>query len=146
MNRFFRVALFLSAFVLPLFASGAEDALRVFIRSGPKTHGPGAHDHPRFLREWLPLLNERGARAAGAETFPTAGQLADTDVLILHAQEAGTITGTDRANLTTFLTRGGGLVVIHAGMVSGDPDWFKGIIGGAWRQGTAKGDFKLTRD
>src|SRR5688500_15393722 len=107
MNRFFRVALFLSAFVLPLFAAGAEGALRVFIRSGPKTHGPGAHDHPRFLREWLPLLNERGARADGAETFPTAAQLAETDVLILHAQEAGTITGNDRANLTTFLARGG---------------------------------------
>ena len=30
---------------------GQADAapLRVFLRAGPKTHGPGQHDHPRFL-------------------------------------------------------------------------------------------------
>ena len=37
-----------------------------------------------------------------------------------------------------FLERGGGLVVIHAGTVSRDPDWFKGIVGGSWRNGTTK--------
>ena len=51
MNQLFRVVLILSAFVLPLISSGAGEPLRIFIRSGPKTHGPGAHDHPRFLRE-----------------------------------------------------------------------------------------------
>ncbi len=44
----------------------------------------------------------------------------------------------DRKNLNDFLARGGGLVVIHAGAVSRDPDWFKGIVGGSWRQGTTK--------
>jgi type 1 glutamine amidotransferase len=28
--------------------------------------------------------------------------------------------------------------VIHAGAVSRDPDWFKGIVGGSWRNGTTK--------
>ena len=65
--------------------------LRIFIRSGPKSHGPGAHDYPRFLKEWVPLLNERGAKATGADTFPTKAQLDETDVLILHKQEAGNI-------------------------------------------------------
>ena len=112
---------------------------RVFIRSGPKSHGPGAHDYPRFLKEWVPLLNERGARATGAEAFPTRAQLDATDVLVLHAQEAGNIAdAADRANLNAFLARGGGLVVIHAGAVSRDPDWFKGVVGGSWREGTTK--------
>ena len=63
----------------------------------------------------------------------------DTDVLILHAQEAGNITDREqRANLEAFLARGGGLVVIHAGAVSHDPDWFKGLAGGSWRQGVTK--------
>ncbi len=31
--------------------SATEPPLRVFIRSGQKTHSPGAHDHPRFLAE-----------------------------------------------------------------------------------------------
>ena len=120
-------------------AFAAEEPLRIFIRSGPKTHGPGAHDHPRFLKEWIPLLNERGARATGGDNFPTAAQLADTDVLIIHAQEGGNIPDAgDRANLDTFLKRGGGIVVIHAAAVSRDPDWYKTIIGGSWRNGTTK--------
>src|ERR1051325_10867797 len=115
MKRPFRFSLFLPVLLLALpFSALSAEPLRVFIRSGPKTHGPGAHDHPRFLREWVPLLNERGARATAADTFPTAGQLAETAVLILHAQDAGNIAADDRANLNTFLARGGGLVVIHA--------------------------------
>ena len=75
----------------------AESRCACFIRSGPKSHGPGAHDHPRFLKEWVPLLNAHGARATGADAFPTKAQLDDTDVLILHAQEAGNIHGSRRA-------------------------------------------------
>src|SRR5258708_3412890 len=64
--------------------AAAADPLRVFIRSGSKTHGPGAHDYPRFLKEWVTLLNERGAKATGSDTFPTKAQFDATDVLILH--------------------------------------------------------------
>ncbi|MPZ20782.1 MAG: c-type cytochrome [Luteitalea sp.] len=121
------------------FTTAAQDPLRVFIRSGPKTHGPGAHDYPRFLREWVPLLNAHGASARGGDGFPTRAQLDETDVLILHAQEAGNIPDpSDRKNLSDFLARGGGVVVIHAGAVSSDTDWFKGIVGGSWREGTTK--------
>ena len=139
----FRFLLLVAAMgVLPLSQNVAvvqEAPLRVFIRSGAKTHGPGAHDHPRFLKEWVPLLNSRGARATGADAFPTKAQLDDADVLILHAQEAGNITDpAERTNLEAFLARGGGLVVIHAGAVSHDPDWFKGLAGGSWRQGVTK--------
>ena len=66
--------------------TAAADPLRVFIRSGPKSHGPGAHDHPWFLKDWVPLLNERGARATGGDDFPTKEQLDETDVLILHSR------------------------------------------------------------
>jgi putative membrane-bound dehydrogenase-like protein len=124
---------------LTSYTSAAQDPLRVFIRSGPKSHGPGAHDYPRFLREWVPILNERGARASGGERFPSGAELAETDVLVLHAQSAGDIPDpVDRKNLSEFLARGGGVVVIHAGTVSTDPDWFKGVVGGAWRNGTTK--------
>jgi putative membrane-bound dehydrogenase-like protein len=127
------------AFALTTSATAVQEPLRVFIRSGPKTHGPGAHDYPRFFKEWVPLLNARGARATGAEAFPTRAQLAETDVLILHSQEAGHIPdAADRANLKEFLARGGGLVVIHAGSVTRDPDWFRAVVGGAWRNGTTR--------
>jgi putative membrane-bound dehydrogenase-like protein len=116
----------------------AQDPLRIFIRSGPKSHGPGAHDYPRFLKEWVPMLNERGARATGGDSFPTKAQLDETDVVILHKQEAGNIDEPDRTNLSEYLARGGGLVVIHAGTVSRDPDWFRTIVGGSWRNGTTR--------
>src|SRR5687768_1909034 len=138
MKRFFLlVPLFLSG--LASLAIAAEEPLRVLIRSGPKSHGPGAHDYPRFLEEWVPLLNARGATATGSEAFPSRAQLDQTDVLILHKQEAGNIDDpADRQNLNAFLARGGGLVVIHAGIVSKDPDWFKTVVGGSWRNGTTK--------
>jgi putative membrane-bound dehydrogenase-like protein len=117
----------------------AAEPVRVFIRAGKKSHGPGAHDFPQFLKEWVPMLNERGARADGGMEFPTKEQLDKTDVLILHAQEAGNIKiGDERKNLAEFLARGGGLVVIHAASVSKDHDWFKTIIGGSWHFGQTK--------
>jgi hypothetical protein len=89
----------------------AAEPLRVFIRAGKKSHGPGAHDFPQFLKEWVPMLNERGAKCDGSLEFPTKEQLDKTDVLILHAQEAGNIKiGDERKNLMEFLARGGGLV------------------------------------
>jgi putative membrane-bound dehydrogenase-like protein len=134
--------LLLTAVALTTLASvpiAQQNPLRVHIRSGPKSHGPGAHDYPRFLKEWVPLLNAHGARATGAEGFPTKAQLDDTDVLILHSQEAGNITDpTERKHLAEFLARGGGLVTIHAGSVSRDPDWFRTIAGGSWRNGTTR--------
>jgi len=110
----------------------AAEPLRVFIRSGEKTHGPGCHDYPAFLKDWIKLLNERGAEASGGDKFPSKAELAATDVLILHAEEAGTITGDDRTNLEDYLKRGGGIVAIHGGTVSRDPDWYKTVLGGSW--------------
>jgi putative membrane-bound dehydrogenase-like protein len=137
MKRF--LALALAAFCCATFASAADAPLRVYLRSGPKSQEPGAHEHPRFLSEWLALLNERGARAAGGDAFPTAAQLAQTDVVVLHLQEGGNVPAADRANLEAYLKRGGGLVVLHAGIVSRDPDWFKTIVGGSWRDGATRG-------
>jgi len=117
----------------------AAEPLRVFIRGGAKSHGPGAHDFPRFVQEWVPMLNERGAKCDGGLEFPTKEQLDKTDVLILHSQEAGNIQiGDERKNLMEFLARGGGLVVIHAAAVSRDHDWYKTIIGGSWKFGQTK--------
>ncbi|MFK7849988.1 MAG: PVC-type heme-binding CxxCH protein [Akkermansiaceae bacterium] len=123
--------------VLPT-VSFADELLRVFIRSGEKTHRPGCHDYPAFLKDWTKLLNERGAKANGGNEFPTAEQLAETDVVILHASEAGNITGKDRENFEAYLKRGGGVVAIHGGAVARDDDWYKQVIGGSWEFGKTK--------
>jgi type 1 glutamine amidotransferase len=116
--------------------------LRIFLRGGPKNHGPagnGLHDSEVWLHEWMPLLASRGARVDGALTFPTAAQLASTDVLVMFAANAGTILGEQRAALETFLKRGGGIVCLHDSVVTAqDPQWFKTIVGGSWENGVAK--------
>src|SRR3989442_378851 len=116
-------------------AAHAEAPLRVFIRSGPKTHGPGAHDHPSFLRDWVPLLNSRGAKADGSMDFPTAAQLDNTDVLIIDRDEGGDMTSEEKAAVEKFVKRGGGLVVLHAGTVTKkeeNREWYKNLTGGSW--------------
>ena len=115
--------------------------LRVFVRSGPKSHGPGAHDHPAFLRDWVPLMNRNGMAATGGDAFPTAEQLAQTDVLVIHRQVGGDFKPAEQAIIETYAKRGGGFVVIHAGAVAGgdaSADHYRDLIGGSWRQKTTK--------
>lgn len=121
--------------------SAAAEPLRVFIRSGPKSHGPGAHDHPSFLRDWVPLLNGRGAKASGADHFPTAAELEQTDVLVIHTDGGGDFKPEEKPLIDAFTKRGGGIVVIHAGSVANTPegtDYYKALIGGSWRKGETK--------
>src|SRR5438445_163520 len=64
--------------------------LRIFLRGGPKTHGPadnGLHDGPTWLKEWQPLLEARGAKVAGALRFPTADELENADVLVMFTAD-----------------------------------------------------------
>src|ERR1043165_7065094 len=103
----------------------AAEPLRVFLRAGPKTHGPGQHDGPSWLRDWKPLLTERGANVDGAIDFPTAARLENTDVLALYSAEGGTVKPEGRAHLDQFLKRGGGIVSIHDSVCGTDPQWFK---------------------
>jgi len=123
-------------------AGAQQGELRIFLRGGPKTHGPagnGLHDHEVWVKEWKPLLASRGAKVEGGLQFPTAAELQNTDVLVMFAANAGTILAEQRADLEAFLKRGGGIVVLHDALVAGqDPHWFKTIVGGAWENKVAK--------
>lgn len=140
-----------------VFAADASAPLRVFLRCGPKTHGPGDHDHPAFARDWQPLLTQAGmkvsvgdADAKGAQTFPSDEELARTDVLVIHRQGGGDFKPDERARVAKFAARGGSFVVIHAGAVAGNDasaDFYKDLVGGSWRQKVTKwreGPMQLT--
>jgi uncharacterized protein len=134
MNRFLRLAFATAAALVASTALHAADPLRVFIRAGIKTHGPNQHDHPRFLGDWTKLLAERGLKVDGSMEFPTAAQLDGTDVVIIYAADGMKITGDERTRFEKFLQRGGGVVVLHDGVVAGDQnDWAKKVQGGSWR-------------
>jgi type 1 glutamine amidotransferase len=124
--------------------------LRVFIRAGEKTHGAGEnslHDYPRFLGTWSTLLKDRGVVVDGALHFPTAQELANTDVLIIFKGDGGTCSPSERSLLETFLKRGGGVLAFHDGMCSDDAPWFATVAGAAKQHGernSAAGVVKYT--
>ena len=123
----------------------AAEPLRVFIRSGVKTHGAGMHEHPKFLAEWAKLLTERGAQCEGGNQFPTAEQLSGTDVLLIYTADGGDLKPEQRVALTNFLARGGGLVTLLDGVCGHDPHWWKTIVGAAWEYNHTKWRYtKLT--
>jgi type 1 glutamine amidotransferase len=109
--------------------------LRVFIHAGLKTHAEGQHDYPQFLADWSKLLTTRGALVDGALHFPSAGELANVDVMIIYKGDAGALRTEDRVNLESFLKRGGGVVSFHDALCGPDPEYVSAILGGAKKHG-----------
>jgi type 1 glutamine amidotransferase len=117
---------------------GQQQPLRIFIRAGEKTHGAGGnglHDYPAFLGAWSTILKDKGAVVNGALHFPSAEELAVTDVLINFKGDGGTCSLPERALLEAYLKRGGGIVTMHDGMCSDDAEWFATMAGGAKQHG-----------
>jgi hypothetical protein len=130
----------LNFIVIGLVASVALQAqapLRIFIRGSEKTHGGanGNHDYPAFLVGWSKLLTARGAAALGTPRFPTAGELAQTDVLMDYSSDGANFNPPEKELLGNYLKRGGGFVVIHDGMCGEESDWFASIAGGSKQHG-----------
>lgn len=120
----------------PLAAQAQEGRpLRIYLRAGLKTHGPGQHDYPQFLADWSKLLTEHGAVVDGSLHFPTPLELANVDVMVTYKGDAGYMTADEKATLETFLKRGGGLVALHDTICAEDPEWFATIYGGAKKHG-----------
>ena len=134
--------------IVSVFAADAPAPLRVFLRCGPKSHGPGDHDHPAFARDWQPMLTQAGmkvsvgdADAKGVQTFPSDEELARTDVLVIHRQAGGDFKPDEKIRVEKFAARGGSFVVNHAGAVAGNDasaDFYKDLVGGSWRQKVTK--------
>ena len=124
--------------LLALALSAHADPLHVFIRGGEKTHGPGAHEHERFLNDWKVLLAERGMVTDGAKAWPTAEQFERAEVVVMYAQDGANATDEEKENVARFTRRGGGLVVIHTAVVGADTEWWKSVVGGAWVHGTTR--------
>jgi type 1 glutamine amidotransferase len=109
--------------------------LRVHIYAGLKTHGEGQHDYPQFLADWSKVLTHRGAYVTGGLQFPSARELASTDVMVIYKGDAGYLSMEDRATLDAFIRRGGGLVSLHDALCGPEPEYFASVVGGAKRHG-----------
>ncbi|MEO8426925.1 MAG: ThuA domain-containing protein [Verrucomicrobiota bacterium] len=109
--------------------------MRIYIRAGLKSHGPGQHDYPQFLADWSKLLTEHGAVVDGSFHSPTAAELERTDVVVIYKGDAGYMTDREKADLETFVRRGGGLVSLHDALCGPDPEYFAKLVGGAKKHG-----------
>ncbi|MEO8078539.1 MAG: ThuA domain-containing protein [Acidobacteriota bacterium] len=119
----------------PTVQAGDTRPLHVYLRTGLKSHGEGAHDYPQFSADWSKLLTDHGALVDGSMHFPSARELANTDVMVMYKGDAGYMTATERAVLEDYLKRGGGLVSIHDTLCGDDPQWYSTIVGGAKKHG-----------
>ena len=108
----------------PTVQAGDSRPLHVYIRTGLKSHGEGAHDYPQFSADWSKLLTDHGALVDGSMHFPSAQELANTDVMLMYEGDAGYMTATERSVMEDYLKRGGGLVSIHETLCGDDPQWY----------------------
>src|SRR5206468_445717 len=76
-----------------------------------------------------------GALVDGSYHFPSAQELATTDVMIMYKGDAGYMTATERAVLEDYMKRGGGLVSFHDTLCGDDPAYYATIVGGAKKHG-----------
>jgi type 1 glutamine amidotransferase len=124
-----------NSYVAPKPQGQKVGGLRVFMLSGLKSHGAGAHDYPRWLDTWSKLLTEHGAVVDGAFSFPSAAQLANTDVMVIYRGDAGYMTPEQRALLQAYVKRGGGLVTFHDSLCGPDPADMATLVGAGKKHG-----------
>ncbi len=111
------------------------NGMRIYIRSGLKTHNEGQHDYPQFLADFSKILTERGAVVDGSYHAPFAEELAKTDVMIIYKGDAGYLSPSEKAALEAYVKRGGGLVMLHDSMCGPDPEYMASLVGGAKKHG-----------
>ena len=115
----------------PTVQAGDTRPIHVYIRAGLKSHGEGAHDYPQFSADWSKLLTDKGALVDGSFHFPSAQELANTDVMVMYKGDAGYMTASERQVMEDYLKRGGGLISIHDTLCGDDPQYYSTIVGGS---------------
>lgn len=131
----------------PTIQAGDTRPIHIYIRSGLKSHGEGAHDYPQFSADWSKILTDHGALVDGSFHFPSAQELANTDVMVMYKGDAGYMTPTERGVMDDYLKRGGGLVLFHDTLCGDDPAYFATLVGGAKKHGEqnfSSGEIKYT--
>jgi type 1 glutamine amidotransferase len=120
---------------VPTIPGQNPNGMRIYIRGGLKTHGPGKHDYPQFLADWSKILTEQGAIVDGSYHSPTAAELERIDVIVMYKGDAGYMSDKEKADLEAFVRRGGGLVSFHDSLCGPDPEYFANLVGGAKKHG-----------
>jgi putative heme-binding domain-containing protein len=108
--------------------------------TGPKDHGPGEHDYPRWTAAWKELFAKApGVRISQAFKVPDRGQWDLADVVVLFFMDGAFWTDERLAEIDRLLARGGGLVVMHSAVLPGkEPGKAAERLGICWEPGKSK--------
>ncbi|MEI6178056.1 MAG: ankyrin repeat domain-containing protein [Verrucomicrobiota bacterium] len=130
---FLKYCLILPWILAPLVA--AEKSI-LFI-AGPKSHGPGQHEHPAACELLAKHLQTSGlpVRAEVSQGWPAdAEKITAADVIVIYSDGLAAHAAKGHvADLQQRFTAGKGLVVIHWALETGDPEmdkFFDEAIGG----------------
>jgi type 1 glutamine amidotransferase len=93
-------------------------SLRVLLVAGPKDHGPLEHDYPAWLKAWEPLMS-KAPKVTVSTAFgkPEAKDWESADLVVFYNWGPQFWDDGTYANLDKFLARGGGLAVLHSGVI-----------------------------
>jgi putative heme-binding domain-containing protein len=96
-----------------------ERPLKLLLVSGPKDHGPGEHDYPRWQTTWARLLSlAANTKIQLAEVWPTPAQWQQADAVIFYRK--GDWSDERAGELDAFLARGGGAIFLHWAIEGGE--------------------------
>ncbi|MGD9645533.1 MAG: ThuA domain-containing protein [Pirellulales bacterium] len=104
--------------------------LGILLVAGPKDHGPGEHDYPRWQAAWSAALG--AAPDVSVETafvWPTAAQWRQNELAVFYLRNRDWSDAQYR-DLERYLGQGTGIAMLHCAMVSSeDPSRLAGLIG-----------------
>ena len=115
-----------------------KHTLKIVWVASKQDHGAGQHDYPAVQKMWNALLNKSaGVAATNAWDWPSGDQFASSDVLVFYFWNHDWNDARLR-QLDDFVTRGGGVVVIHSATISTNPERLAETIGLASQSGRTK--------
>jgi type 1 glutamine amidotransferase len=95
-------------------------ALSILLVAGPKDHGAGEHDYPKWQKDWAPLMSKaENVKISTAFGWPQTSQWEGVDVAVFYMKgkwDTGQI-----ADVKKLQDRGGGVVSIHWGIGCDQP-------------------------
>jgi type 1 glutamine amidotransferase len=106
--------------VPPAQGDAARRPLKLLLVWSKQDHGPGEHDYPAWAKKWQPLLAKaEGVEVATSENWPSDNGWAKSDVVVLYCWNHQWSAERFK-QLDAFQARGGGIVALHAGIISDD--------------------------
>ncbi len=100
---------------------GALRHLNILLVAGPKDHGPGEHDYPRWQKEWAPLMSKaENVSITTAFGWPKAEDWNGVDLAVFYLKTKWD--ASQLADIKAMQDRGAGVVTIHWA-IGCDQDW-----------------------